>query len=139
MSTQLDLDIFSGKTSSEYLTPKTTHSETSLLDWLAQMMPLCPKQADGVTRVLCLDKKDRLHGECLTPSISEWHREGAEYSYAPVTLREVLETGDVDRHYFLSAKACAGILKRAKKRGKALPVQLMAALEHTAWPPSENM
>ena len=31
--------------------------------------------------------------------------------------------------YFLSAKACAGILRRAKRRGKELPPELKSALE----------
>jgi hypothetical protein len=31
--------------------------------------------------------------------------------------------------YFLSAKACAGILRRAEKRGKELPTMLREALE----------
>ena len=31
--------------------------------------------------------------------------------------------------YFLSAKACAGILRRAKRRGKELPPELKLALE----------
>jgi hypothetical protein len=39
-----------------------------------------------------------------------------------------LETGDVPRRYCLSAKACAGILRRAEKRGKELPDALKAAL-----------
>jgi len=42
------------------------------------------------------------------------------------TLSEVLES-DVGAKYFLSATACAGILRRAEKRGKELP----AALQHT--------
>jgi hypothetical protein len=39
-----------------------------------------------------------------------------------------LETGDLPQRFFLSAKACAGILRRAEKRGKKLPEQLQAAL-----------
>jgi hypothetical protein len=40
-----------------------------------------------------------------------------------------LETGGVPRRYFLSAKACAGILRRAAQRGKKLPAILFAALK----------
>jgi hypothetical protein len=43
-------------------------------------------------------------------------------------LSDILETGDVPQRYFLSAKACAGILRRAEKRGKLLPEQLRNAL-----------
>lgn len=42
-------------------------------------------------------------------------------------LSEVLET-QVASKYFLSPKACAGILRRAEKRGKELPEQLARAL-----------
>ena len=48
-----------------------------------------------------------------------------------VTLLEVLESNVSDR-YCLSQKACAGILRRAEKRGKELPVALRTALESVA-------
>ena len=44
------------------------------------------------------------------------------------SLSDVLETGDVPQRYFLTPKACAGILRRAEKRGKKLPEQLANAL-----------
>jgi predicted nucleic acid-binding protein len=47
-------------------------------------------------------------------------------------LSDILETGGVPRRYFLSAKACAGILRRAAKRGKKLPDLLAAALASVA-------
>jgi len=40
----------------------------------------------------------------------------------------VLERGSIPRRYFLSGKACAGILRRAAKRGKTLPPLLEQAL-----------
>ena len=43
-------------------------------------------------------------------------------------LSEVLEQAPADR-YFLSARACGGILRRAEERGKPLPSQLEAALQ----------
>ena len=48
------------------------------------------------------------------------------------SLSDILETGDVPRRYFLSQKACAGILRRAAKRGRCLPPSLQTALEHAA-------
>ena len=48
------------------------------------------------------------------------------------SLSDILETGDVPQRYFLTPKACAGILRRAEKRGKKLPEQLRAALEAVA-------
>ncbi len=44
------------------------------------------------------------------------------------SLSEVLETGPVPERFFLSGRACSGILRRAEKRGKELPPQLQAAL-----------
>jgi hypothetical protein len=44
-------------------------------------------------------------------------------------LSDVLEeTSRVPQRFFLSQKACAGILRRAERRGKALPPMLLAAL-----------
>jgi hypothetical protein len=48
------------------------------------------------------------------------------------SLSDILETGDVPRQYYLSAKACKGILRRADKRGKELPQQLVRALQAVA-------
>lgn len=70
--------------------------------------------------------------ECWTLSTSEWtatlgpsHSDGAVCS-----LSDVLEeTGTVPQRYYLSAKACRGILRRAEKRGKELPEALHAALQ----------
>ena len=49
-----------------------------------------------------------------------------------VLLHEVLEIGPADHRFFLSPKACAGILRRAEKRGKALPTLLHRALAQVA-------
>lgn len=64
------------------------------------------------------------HGECWTLSSSEWPSDADVCS-----LSSTLETGDVPRRYYLSARACAGIIRRAKKRGKPLPDDLLQALE----------
>ena len=66
-------------------------------------------------------------GECWTLSSSECPSDGVASS-----LSDILETGGVPQRYFLSAKACAGILRRAAKRGKTLPPLLRMALEHVA-------
>lgn len=73
-------------------------------------------------------------GECLTLSTSEWN-----HTLAPslrddgvCSLSDILETGDVPQRYFLSAKACEGILRRAEKRGKELPELLARALRAAA-------
>jgi hypothetical protein len=44
------------------------------------------------------------------------------------TLSSILEANAPEK-YYLSAKACGGILRRAERRGKALPPTLKEALE----------
>ena len=68
----------------------------------------------------------------LTLSTSEWN-----HTLAPslkddgvCSLSDILEdSGSVPPRYFLSARACAGILRRAEKRGKVLPEPLARALK----------
>lgn len=62
--------------------------------------------------------------EFWTYSSSEFPRDAAVS-----LLSDILEVGSVPQRYFLSPKACAGILRRAELRGKRLPEQLRAALE----------
>jgi len=70
------------------------------------------------------------HTASLTLNTSGWHSEDAESGYAATaTLSQVLETGDLPPQYFLTARACAGILRRASARGKPLPEMLRRALE----------
>ena len=64
---------------------------------------------------------------CLTHSGSEWPRDAAVCS-----LSDVLEAGPLPQRFYLSQKACAGILRRAEKRGKELPPMLREALEAVA-------
>lgn len=68
------------------------------------------------------------NGECLTPRTSESPNGGEEFSSS---LAAILQSS-VDAKYSLSAKACAGILRRAGRRGRTLPAPLVAALEAVA-------
>ena len=74
------------------------------------------------------------HTECLTLSSCEWTGlEGLSLSDGGVSsLSDILETGGVPQWYFLSARACRGILRRAEKRGKTLPPMLHQALSAVA-------
>lgn len=63
----------------------------------------------------------------LTLNMPEFRSGGAASS-----LSSILETGDLPRRFFLSPKACAGIIRRAAKRGKELPRQLARALQAAA-------
>ena len=70
----------------------------------------------------------------LTLSMCEWTATGvpSPSDDSVCSLSDVLETGEVPRRYFLSARACAGILRRAEARGKKLPAALEDALQSVA-------
>ena len=70
-----------------------------------------------------------------------WTLNGSEHNGIPVpsrsagdvcSLSDVLEIQPLPPRFSLSAKACAGILRRAERRGKALPPMLKQALEQAA-------
>ena len=60
-------------------------------------------------------------------SSSEWPSAAAVCS-----LSGCLETLNVPPRYFLSERACLGILSRAERRGKSLPPELEEALRAQA-------
>ena len=68
-------------------------------------------------------------GGFATLNTSVSHNAEKEFS---CSLSKVLETGELPQRFYLSAKACAGILRRATKRGKALPPMLEKALRQAA-------
>lgn len=63
-----------------------------------------------------------------------WTRNGSDLRSGAVacSLSQILEKGAVPTKYYLSAKACRGILRRAEKRGKSLPNRLHRALAQVA-------
>lgn len=63
----------------------------------------------------------------MIPNISEWPNAAVVCS-----LSQVLERTSISPKYYLSSKACEGILRRAEKRGKKLPPMLEAALKRVA-------
>ena len=65
-------------------------------------------------------------GEYWTVNSLEFPKDAEESS-----LSQILEE-NVHQKYCLSAKAAQGILRRAEKRGKQLPVPLQESLEHVA-------
>ena len=83
---------------------------------------------DGETAGLCEDEEDVTTslGECWTLNTLEYPNDAVESS-----LSQVLET-DFAPKYYLTPKACHGILRRAKVRGRTLPVALEKALEMAA-------
>ena len=66
------------------------------------------------------------HGERLMLNTSESPNVGVVS-----TLSQILEK-NVPEKYYLSTKACLGILRRASARGKELPQMLKTALERQA-------
>lgn len=99
--------------------------------WFGKMFPVsCHKTEDGRLAPSSEGWRNSGMGSptgFLTLNISECLSDAGVCS-----LSDILETGDLPQRYFLSAKACSGILRRAGKRGKALPEPLARALEEVA-------
>jgi hypothetical protein len=74
-------------------------------------------------RVALMDPREVQLGASWMPNISEWPNDAVVCS-----LSQVLETISIPQRFFLSSTACAGILRRAEKRGKELPHALQTAL-----------
>jgi hypothetical protein len=70
-----------------------------------------------------MDPSEPQLGACLTLATSESPSDAAACS-----LSSILETGEHLRRYSLSPKACAGILRRAARRGRELPMPLWEPL-----------
>lgn len=81
----------------------------------------------GRTRVVLLDPSGQSRGGSMMPNISAWPNGASVCS-----LSDVIEQQAIPRKYFLSPKACAGILRRAEKRGKNVPERLRLALQAVA-------
>ena len=71
-------------------------------------------------------EKSKSRGGYSMPNISEFPND-ADVSL----LSQILEI-NAPQKYYLSQKACQGILRRAAKRGKELPTHLRSALEAKA-------
>ena len=117
----------SGKTCLASSPLKTTPSAAFWQGLPVKIYHYSRQGASGATQVVCLVPKEQSRGESLTPNISEWPNDAAVCS-----LSQVLETTSIPPRFFLSSTACAGILRRAEKRGKALPQQLLQALQTVA-------
>ena len=91
-----------------------------------------------VSRCLCLKKEAGPTPTYSWETDGAWHTElsmlntGESPSVDVVsTLSQILQVG-VPRTYYLSPRACQGILRRASVRGKELPTVLKIALERQA-------
>lgn len=110
-----------GKTSPVYsVVAEETTSPLSLADLPDEIL----LGSGSVSPELLREHSTQSLGAFLIHSISECHRDAVES-----LLSDILElTGDHLQQYYLSAKACAGILRRAEQRGKRLPEILEAVL-----------
>ena len=123
-----DLPLFaSGKTSPESSQQRTTPSDVFWAHW-PEASALSNRQgSDGQTLVMCVARKGKSVGASSMPNTLEWPNDAAVFS-----LSQTLETGSLPPRFYLSSRACAGILRRAQKRGKELPPMLREALEMVA-------
>ncbi|CAI1002634.1 Uncharacterised protein [Serratia fonticola] len=123
-SSEKNQPLASGKTSLESSTAKTTPS-AACLQHLPERMSHCSHQGEnGRTLVMCLDPKEQSRGSSKTPNTSEWPNAAVVCSLSQVLVRD-----SIPPRYYLSSIACAGILRRAEKRGRKLPPLLQTALE----------
>ena len=81
------------------------------------------RRASGITPVAWSVMDGASHGGSTTLNTGE-----CPSAVRESTLSQILQANAPEK-YFLSAKACAGILRRAEKRGKELPTMLREALE----------
>ena len=69
-------------------------------------------------------------GECWTLNTCEWTDTLVPFrkEEGVCSLSDILESGNIPQKYYLSQGACAGVLRRAERRGKKLPAVLEEAL-----------
>lgn len=88
-------------------------------------LPPTSVQQGGAVKVWSFDSSDDLPASMRhRVNVSEWPNQ----DFGAPRLKEVLER-QADKRFFLSPKACAGILNRAVRRGKNLPAKLAVDLK----------
>lgn len=86
------------------------------------VIPGPPRGADGAKLEQSLETDGLWRGDSWTVNISEWP------SAESVSLLSSTLEVNAPEKYYLSARACQGILTRASRRGKKLPDLLQTAL-----------
>lgn len=120
-------DTWSGKMSSAHSAPMTvkiSEQSSQKLRGLQKEMPLYLdlRTGNGENPVASWETGGAL------PGVYSMHSFGECPKVAVAShLSQILE-GTVPQKYYLSAKACAGLLRRAEVRGKTLPPALKAIL-----------
>ena len=122
---------FCGKTCREH-SPKTTgrisaaSSKVSVASRTKPYLSLNLQRGNGQTREASWEMVFPSHGGCSTLNIGESPSEENASTLSQILMPNVPEK------YYLSPKACQGILRRASARGKELPEVLRIALERQA-------
>ncbi len=114
-----------GKT---YPAPSAVTRARTLLKYCDYLLALTSHvQKSGATLEFHSVRKGLLNGGCVMLNFMEYPNvvEGS-------LLWQILETGPVGNRFYLSPRACSGILNRAQKRGKTLPPKLEQALKQVA-------
>ena len=124
-------DTVSGKTSQALSVPmeeKTSGLSSKQLSELKKKGCRCLrlKITDGQRRTYYWETDGQWLTEFLTLNTGASPNEGVESTLSEILLAEV------PQKYYLSPKACQGILRRASARGKELPEVLRIALEQQA-------
>ena len=118
----------SGKMSPAYCPTRATPSVVSWADLSGQMIPYTRQTAQfGLVLAWCPGQGHGLHGGFSMLNSSEWPN-----AADVCLLSSILEVQSIPRRFYLSAKACAGILRRAARREKVLPPELGEALKAVA-------
>ena len=123
-----DLDTWCGRTYQEHLVPtrvKTSKPHSKRSSTLSKKHPICLcLMGGGPNRDVSTMSWEvgALLGEYTMHSFGEYPKEERDSH-----LSQILEE-EAHPKYFLSEKACRGILRRAKEKGKALPEELEEAL-----------
>ena len=124
-----DLGFLSGRTLPEHsaaIKGKTSGQCSKKSAALRTKAPLFLDLRNGGQAAVSWETDTAWHGAYST------HSFGESPSVAAVSrLSQILEDTP-HRKYYLSAKACAGMLRRAEKRGKELPPKLKWALVRQA-------
>lgn len=122
-------DTSSGKTS-QALSPQTKEKTSGASSKVSATSQMKPYQflllRSGSAQERSWETVTPLPGDSWTRNTGESPREENVS-----TLSQILQA-DVPEKYYLSPKACLGILRRASVRGKELPVPLRKALERQA-------
>ena len=109
---------------------ESTPSSTWSPPWQEELSLFGSDETSDGIRVWLLDDVVPLRGASWIADTSEWP--SVDDGYSRVWLSEILQRIGQDERYWLSPKACAGILRRATRRGRALPDSLEAALKTRA-------